>query len=109
MGGLEAVGEPDDTRDIGLIWKLLNPQGKVPFRILCLGAHCDDIEIGCGGTVLRILREEERRGVSIRWVVFSSDLKREKEARGSASEFLDGASDKEIVIKNFRNGFWNRT
>ncbi len=84
----------------------LNPKGKIPFRVLCLGAHCDDIEIGCGGTMLRMLREAEEKSLSICWVVFSSDPVREKEAVGSANEFLKGAGEKKIEIKNFRNGFF---
>jgi len=32
------------------------PQSRnAPFKILCFGAHADDIEIGCGGTVLQLL------------------------------------------------------
>jgi len=73
---------------------------------LCLGAHCDDIEIGCGGTILRRLREGGGDSVIVRWVVFSSDPTREKEAFGSTNEFLKGAREKEIIIKNFRNGFF---
>ena len=26
-----------------------------PLRLLCLGAHSDDIEIGCGGFILELL------------------------------------------------------
>jgi len=52
-----------------------------PLRILCLGAHSDDIEIGCGGTLLRLLAE--RAGSSVHWVVFSATPEREREARAS--------------------------
>jgi len=82
----------------------LNKQKEI--RILCLGAHCDDIEIGCGGTILRVLREAGGNLVVVHWIVFSSDPTREKEAFGSANEFLKGAREKEIIIKNFRNGFF---
>jgi LmbE family N-acetylglucosaminyl deacetylase len=41
---------------------------KAPLSLLCLGAHSDDIEIGCGGTLLRLLAE--RPGSSVDWVVF---------------------------------------
>ena len=51
-----------------------------PLSILCLGAHSDDIEIGCGGTLLRLLAE--RPGSTVPWVVFSADDDREAEARG---------------------------
>jgi LmbE family N-acetylglucosaminyl deacetylase len=89
-----------------MILKSFNPEGKSPFRILCLGAHCDDIEIGCGGTILRILHEAGGESLSVRWVVFSSGSVREKEADGSANEFLYGAGEKKIEIKSFRNGFF---
>jgi len=74
-----------------------------PLRILCLGAHCDDIEIGCGGTVLRLLAE--RPGSTVSWVAFASTPEREREARGSAASFLAGAGSSEIVIKQFRDGY----
>lgn len=75
-----------------------------PFRILCFGAHCDDIEIGCGGTILRLLRE--MKDVSVSWVVLCSDDFRAEEARNSASRFLQGASGKTVEVKEFRNGFF---
>ena len=49
----------------------LVPNREQPCRVLCLGAHCDDIEIGCGGTVLELARNQAN---SITWVVFSSDI-----------------------------------
>jgi LmbE family N-acetylglucosaminyl deacetylase len=73
-------------------------------KILLLGAHCDDIEIGCGGTILNIL--EKNRNVEIHWVVFSSDPSRRKEARSSANLFMDRAVRKKIAINNFRNGYF---
>jgi LmbE family N-acetylglucosaminyl deacetylase len=74
-----------------------------PLRILCLGAHCDDIEIGCGGTVLRLLAE--RPGSSVTWVAMSSNPEREKEARASAALFLAGAAHSDVVVKEFRDGY----
>ena len=73
-------------------------------RILCLGAHPDDIEIGCGGTVLALT--EHARNVSVDWVVFSSTPEREREARASADAFLAAAKEKTVVVKNFRDGFF---
>src|SRR2546423_14428411 len=73
-------------------------------RVLCLGAHSDDIEIGCGGTILELLRT--RRDLEFHWVVFSSDPERESEARRSAELFLKGAAKKNIQILNFRNSFF---
>lgn len=73
-------------------------------NILCLGAHCDDIEIGCGATILRLI--EHYPQVHIQWVVFSSSPVRAKEARGSAELFLSGAHSHEVIIKTFRDGFF---
>jgi LmbE family N-acetylglucosaminyl deacetylase len=68
--------------------------------ILCLGAHCDDIEIGCGGTVLKLL--EGRPAVRVDWVVFSSDAGRAEEARASADAFLAGAASATVRVEEFR-------
>jgi LmbE family N-acetylglucosaminyl deacetylase len=57
-------------------------------RVLCLGAHADDIEIGCGGTILRLAAE--RRDLEVRWVVFSSNAVRAAEKGASAEVFLEG-------------------
>ncbi len=75
-----------------------------PLSVLCLGAHSDDIEIGCGGTLLRLLRDYP--GTQVHWVVFAADGARGKEAAESASQFLAGAGRKEIVLKKFRDGFF---
>jgi len=75
-----------------------------PFKILCLGAHSDDIEIGCGGTILRLLAGNPN--CEIVWVVLSSNKEREREARDSAELFLGKAKAKEIIVANFRDGFF---
>ena len=76
----------------------------VPLSLLCLGAHCDDIEIGCGGTLLRLLAE--RPGSNVQWVVFSSNPERAAEARASASDLLAGAARKDVEINGFRESFF---
>ena len=73
------------------------------YRILCLGSHCDDIEIGCGGTILRLLAEHSN--ATVFWVVLSSTKTRAEEARRSAESFLQKAGGKEILIKEFKDGF----
>lgn len=75
-----------------------------PRKVLCLGAHCDDIEIGCGGTILRWLAEQP--AMDFYWVVFSSDRERRKEALRSSEAFLKGARKKKICVEDFRNGFF---
>lgn len=72
-------------------------------RVLCLGAHSDDIEIGCGGTVLRMI--EQSKNLEFYWLVFSSNPERAEEAERSANAFLRGARRKTVVVKSFRDGF----
>lgn len=74
------------------------------LKILCLGAHSDDIEIGCGGTILRLLSEHPR--VEVHWVVLGSSGKRGVEARASAKKFLKGAERRTIIVKRFQDGFF---
>lgn len=75
-----------------------------PLKILCLGAHSDDLEIGCGGTILRLLAE--RPGSSIHWVVLSASAERELEARASAAAFTKNAASTTVVVKTFRESFF---
>jgi LmbE family N-acetylglucosaminyl deacetylase len=73
-------------------------------RVLCLGAHSDDIEMGCGGTVLRMI--EQSKSIEFYWLVLSSNPTRAKEAQRSANAFLSGAGHKTVVVKSFRDGFF---
>jgi LmbE family N-acetylglucosaminyl deacetylase len=75
-----------------------------PRRILCLGAHSDDIEIGCGGTVLALL--EGDAPVEVQWVVCCADGIREREARASVDRFLSTAATCRVVVEHFRDGFF---
>ena len=72
-------------------------------RVLCLGAHSDDIEIGCGGTILSLIKKSNR--IEFYWLVLSANPERTKEARRSASVFLGRARKKTVVVKSFRDGF----
>jgi LmbE family N-acetylglucosaminyl deacetylase len=74
-----------------------------PLRLLCLGAHCDDIEIGCGGTILSLTTVPHK--LEIYWVVFSSDEQRKQEALKSADAFLKDVAKRNVVIHGFRDGF----
>src|SRR6516162_7389242 len=91
-------------RGVLMLTIALGAPSNAPLRILCLGAHSDDIEIGCGGTVLRLLGE--RPGCSVDWVVFSATAEREREARASAAEFLAQAGRSSVVVKDFRESYF---
>src|SRR5579872_893099 len=72
--------------------------------VLCLGAHSDDIEIGCGGTILKLAEEHE--DLTVWWVVFTGGGQRRAEARASAQLFLKKAVRSKVIIKQFRDGFF---
>src|SRR6476660_10005324 len=74
------------------------------LKLLCLGAHADDIEIGCGGLILSLI--ERHKDVEVDWVVFSAPAERGREARQSASLFLKGARRTRVLGKRFRDGFF---
>jgi len=78
-------------------------ENNSPKKILCLGAHCDDIEIGCGGALLKLLRT--MKDVHVYWVVFSSDASREKEALKSANDFLKSLKKEEDCNKKIQEQF----
>jgi LmbE family N-acetylglucosaminyl deacetylase len=80
---------------------------KRPLRILCLGAHSDDIEIGCGGTIIDLV--DKHPDSEFLWVVFSASPERVLEAEKSANAYLEEVERKEIVIKDFRDGFFPYT
>jgi LmbE family N-acetylglucosaminyl deacetylase len=82
----------------------LNLPGKESdaLSILCVGAHCDDIEIGCGGTLLELAAQ---RRVRVTWLILSSDPERERETRRSAAAFLGDAADVQLEIREHRDGF----
>lgn len=75
-----------------------------PLHVLCLGAHCDDIEIGCGGTIMRLIAEG--RVAAVNWIVFSSNEVRAAEARRGAEWFLRGARKTHVELMKFRDGFF---
>lgn len=86
---------------IGLAFAL--PTDRSPV-FLFVGAHCDDIEIGCGGTVLELMRRHPT--AEVHWVVLSSGQAREEEARNAAGDMLRGCSNTHLHIENFRGSYF---
>jgi LmbE family N-acetylglucosaminyl deacetylase len=82
--------------------ELLPDRGR-PARILALGAHCDDIEIGCGATLLQLA--DRHPAPEVMWVVFCSSAVRRMEAQASARAFLRGFDRSQVVIHDFRDAF----
>jgi LmbE family N-acetylglucosaminyl deacetylase len=85
--------------------RLVLDKKKAPINILCLGSHCDDIEIGCGGTLLKLI-QDYAGNVTVHWVVFSSSAERKREAMRSAHAFLKHAKQKAVIIKDFEDSFF---
>jgi len=74
------------------------------LRVLAVGAHADDIEIGCGGTLLSWIGRGEQ--LEVTWVVLGAKGSREVEARQSAERFLGGAVEKRVIIHSFKDGYF---
>ena len=72
--------------------------------VLCLGAHADDIEIGCGGTVLKLAAANPR--LNVHWVVLSAEGRRADEARTSAERFLDSVGERDVEVQAFRERYF---
>lgn len=73
-------------------------------RLLCIGAHPDDIEIGAGGTIIRLLEQNPK--IEVRWVVFcGADPVRAQEARKGAALFTAGAANVQVKIHSFKDAF----
>ena len=74
-----------------------------PRRVLAIGCHADDIEIGCGGTLLTLAHSIP--GLEVDWVVLAAPGERGAEARASAAAFLDGVAHVRVEVHDFRDGF----
>jgi LmbE family N-acetylglucosaminyl deacetylase len=83
-----------------LNFELVKPQ----LCLLCIGAHSDDLEIGCGGTVLEWLARFAQ--VEVTWVVLSAPGERAAEARDSADELLSAAQRRNLILRDFRDGYF---
>ena len=78
--------------------------GQSPLKILLLGAHSDDIEIGCGGVVMRLLRTYP--SARFTWVTFSADAQRAAETRAAAEQLLSGGGERTILVEAFRTSYF---
>jgi LmbE family N-acetylglucosaminyl deacetylase len=83
---------------------MLSLQLADPRTFLCIGAHCDDIEIGCGGT-LSLWAHRYPRAMFV-WAVFSADATRADETRAAAAALLGPAARFELRIHDFRDSFF---
>ena len=82
----------------------LSLSGSEPFRrLLVIGSHADDIEIGCGGALLMLTRTIPE--LEVDWLVLAAPGERGEEARASAEAFLSAASTSHVEIHGFRDGF----
>jgi LmbE family N-acetylglucosaminyl deacetylase len=82
----------------------LERAGSAPLAVLALGSHSDDIEIGCGGTILRLA--ETVPELEVVWVVLAADGARGEEARRSADAFLERVAAKRVLTAEFRDSFF---
>lgn len=74
------------------------------LRVLAIGAHSDDIEIGAGGAILGWIAQGVK--LEVDWCVAgASSEERAAEARASAADFLAGAARADIHLAAFRDGF----
>lgn len=82
----------------------LSGAARAMERVLVLGSHSDDIEIGCGATMLSLTRAQPE--LDITWVVLGADGEREREARSSARIFLESAERSEVIVHGFPNSYF---
>ncbi|HET6601364.1 MAG TPA: PIG-L deacetylase family protein [Gaiella sp.] len=76
-------------------------------RLLAIGAHSDDLEIGCGGTVLALTRANP--GLAVHWVVLAANGDRADEARRCAETLLADAGERSVEVHEFRDGYLPHT
>lgn len=82
-------------------------ENKNGINILLFGAHCDDIEIGCGGTILKFI--DQYKINKIKWVVFASSKTRKEEAIESAYSFLKDVTIKDIEVFDYSDSILDQS
>jgi LmbE family N-acetylglucosaminyl deacetylase len=80
----------------------LSLPGRDALKVLCLGAHCDDIEIGCAGTLMTL--QERHPGSRFEWVIFTREHDREAESRDAASK-IHPAGNATVEVLDFRMSY----
>src|SRR5690242_10540603 len=78
--------------------------GSQALRVLCIGAHCDDIEIGCGATLLALQRQYKK--LQVDWLVLSGDAARRAEARAAMAAFVAAQARGRLLLTDFTDGFF---
>ena len=85
----------------------LSFDAKKELKLVALGAHCDDIEIGCGGAILKLINDYNV--TEIKWIVFASNEQRKKEAITGAKKFLDGLKNVEITVLDYNDAYLSQS
>lgn len=80
------------------------PDFPADATVLCLGAHCDDIEIGCGGALFELRRR--RPDLKFHWTVFSGEAERESETRAAAAMLLGPGTGYVVEVHGFRGSYF---
>jgi len=81
----------------------LRPDRRGVLELLCLGAHSDDLEIGCGGAILELIK---RQRCAVTWVVLAGAGQRGQEAGASAAHFLRGAQRQRVLLREFQDSYF---
>lgn len=95
LDGLEAIGR-------SVLPIAIARRANQRLDVLCVGAHCDDIEIGCGGTLLALQQHHPR--VRVHWLVLTSDARRRAEAMRSIDAYLQPAARGEVRVHDLPDG-----
>jgi LmbE family N-acetylglucosaminyl deacetylase len=80
------------------------PDLPADAKVLCFGAHCDDIEIGCGGTLIELHRRHPQ--LRFIWMVFSGVGERERETRAAAAMLMGSGANVTVEVRDFRGSYF---
>ena len=74
-----------------------------PLHVVCIGAHADDLEIGCGGTIRQLVQQHP--GSVVRWWVLTGDDARRREAHDAVRRLLGDVCSLQVCVSDFRDGY----